>query len=334
MPMKTLRFNGGSEIDVVDVATPVPGPGQVAIDTAVSALCGSELHGYRGAGAETGNSGHESAGIVSALGPGVTLLAVGDRVGVSAIAGCGECAYCRRGQYTWCPDIASFGSMHAETFVTSERACHRLPSDIPWGVGVLITGDALGVPYHTSTKLARFDVETVAVFGLGPIGLGHVILQTHLGRRVIGVDLSAERLALAEGYGAWRTIDAGSEDAVDAIRDLTAVGADACIEAVGRPVTAKQCFAAAKPGGVVVFNGEQGPFELSPSEDFIRRDITAFGSWYYHFSEYPAMLELVRNGLSIADLITHRMPLTQGPEAFLLFAAGKTGKVLLTDEPA
>ena len=84
---------------------------------------------------------------------------------------------------------------------------------------------------------------------------------------------------------------------------------------------------------MVVFNGEQGPIGLSPSEDFIRRDITAFGAWYYHFGEYPAMLEFYRNGLPIADLITHRLPLARGAEAFRLFASGQTGKVLLTEEP-
>ena len=331
--MKSLRFRGGSEIDVVEVATPVPGPGQVAIDTVASALCGSELKGYVGTGAETGNSGHEAAGVVSALGVGVTSLQLGDRVGVSAIAGCGDCGYCERGQYTWCPDRTFAANMHAETFVTSARACHNLPDDLPWDVAVLITGDALGVPYHTSTMLARYDVETVAVFGLGPIGLGQVLVQTYLGRRVIGVDLVAERLALAGSFGAWCTLDAGSGDAAGQIRDLTGDGADACIEAAGRPVTAKQCFAAVRKGGVVVFNGEQGPIGLSPSEDFIRRDITAFGAWYYHFGEYPAMLELYRNGLPIADLITHRLPLARGAEAFRLFASGQTGKVLLTEEP-
>ena len=330
--MKSLRFKGNSEIDVIEVAVPTPGPGQVAIDTVASALCGSEMNGYRGAGIASGNSGHEGAGIVSALGAGVTSLQLGDRVGVSAIAGCGHCGYCERGQYTWCADRAYFASMHAETFVTSARACHTLPDDVPWDVAVLITGDALGVPYHTSTRLARYEVETVAVFGLGPIGLGHVILQTHLGRRVIGVDLAADRLALAESFGSWHTVDAAAGDAVERILELTDGGADACIEAAGRPVTAKQCFAATRLGGVVAFNGEQGPIELSPSEDFIRRDITAFGAWYYHFGEHAAMLELYRDGLPIADLITHRLPLARGAEAFSLFAAGKTGKVLLTDE--
>lgn len=328
--MKSLRFKGGAQIEVVDVAPPVPGPGQVAINTMASALCGSELHGYAGPGFETGNFGHEGAGVVAALGAGVTGLAVGDRVGVSAIAGCGHCHYCAQRQYTWCPDRAFFGSMHAETFVTSALACHKLPDDVPWDVGVLITGDALGVPYHTSTMLAKYAPTTVAVFGLGPIGLGHVIMQTYLGRKVIGVDISPDRLALARGYGAWQTLDPRSVDVVDAIKTLTGGGADACIEAAGKAVTTKQCFGAVRTGGVIAFNGEhQSNVELSISEDFIRRDITAFGAWFYHFGEYEAMLALYRQGLPIASLVTHRMPLERGAEAFQLFSSGKTGKVLL-----
>ena len=328
--MISLRFKGRSEIDVVDVAVPVPGPGQVAIDTVASALCGSELHGYVGPGFETGNFGHEGAGIVSALGDGVSGLQVGDRVGVSAIAGCGKCKYCERRQFTWCLDRSFFGSMHAETFVTSALACHKLPDDVPWDVGVLISGDALGVPYHTSTMLARYDTNTVAIFGLGPIGLGHVIMQTYLGKKVIGVDLSSDRLRLARTYGAWQTIDPRLGDAVEVIKSLTGGGADACIEAAGKAVTTKQCFAAVRTGGVIAFNGEhQSTVDLSISEDFIRRDITAFGAWFYHFYEFEPMLALYRQGLPIANLVTHRMPLDQGAEAFRLFASGKTGKVLL-----
>ena len=74
---------------------------------------------------------------------------------------------------------------------------------------------------------------------------------------------------------------------------------------------------------------EQGKMELSPSDDFIRRDITAVGSWFYHFSEYPKMLELTRQGLRVRELITHRLPLAQAGEGFALMARGKTGKVIL-----
>ena len=330
--MKSVQMSGAGIVNLVDRPDPQPGPGEVIIATRVSALCGSEMKTYRGAGQQTGNSGHEAVGVVTQLGAGVTTLQVGQRVGVSAISGCGQCAECAQGRYTWCPDRKFYGNMHAEKFVIAANACHPLPDDVGWDVGVLITGDGFGVPYHTSLKVRDPALETVAIFGAGPIGLGNLLMQRYLGRTVIAVDISATRLELAAELGAQQVVNAGEvSDVVATIRALTrGKGADLCIEAAGRPETAKQCFATVRIAGTVVFNGEQPALPLSPSEDFIRRDITALGSWYYHFNEYPAMLDLYRKGLPIGNLITHHFPLAQADEAFRLMADGLTGKVLLT----
>lgn len=329
--MRSLHLPGNAAVACVEVPAPEPGPGEVLVKTRISAVCGSELKAYRGDGMEAGNTGHEAAGTVSRLGPDVVGLEVGQRVGVSAISGCGACDYCARGQYTYCPDHSYRGSMHAEYFVAAANACHVLPDDLSWEAGVLISGDGFGVPYHTSTKLKNRPIETVAVFGLGPIGLGNVLMQAHLGRRVIGVDVAPYRLVLAAELGAAHTVDASGEaDAVEHIRQLTGGrGADVCIEAAGRPQSARQCFAAVRTAGTVAFNGEQPGLKLSPSADFIRRDITALGSWYYHFGQFSAMLDLYRAGLEIDRLITHRFPLEGAGEAFRLMAAGLSGKAVL-----
>ena len=117
---------------------------------------------------------------------------------------------------------------------------------------------------------------------------------------------------------------------VEQLRDLTGGrGADVCIEAAGQPLTARQCFAAVRTGGTVVFNGEQPSIKLSPSTDFIRRDITALGSWYYQYGQFPAMLEIYRSGLALERLITHRFPMEEAAQAFQLMAAGLTGKAVL-----
>jgi threonine dehydrogenase-like Zn-dependent dehydrogenase len=185
------------------------------------------------------------------------------------------------------------------------------------------------VPYHTSRKITAPEIETVAVFGVGPIGLGNVLFQSRLGRRLIGVDLSSERLDLARRLGAAEVVEAGPE-AVDRVRALAGgVGPDVCIEASGSQQGALDCFAAVRTGGTVVFNGEQGPLPLSPSGHFIRRDITAVGSWFYHYGEIPAMIDLYRQGLPVTDLITHRYVYGRAAEAYALFASRVTGKVLL-----
>ncbi len=329
--MKIAHHLGNSEVVVESVPTPKPKRGEVLVQTVVSALCGSEMGSYRKNGVEGGNMGHEAAGIVAQLGEGVEDLSLGQRVGVSAIAGCGDCDFCRAGQFTWCNNFRFFGQMHAEYFIVPALACHRLPDDVPWDVGVLITGDGLGVPFHTSRKIAGDENRIIAVFGLGPVGLGNVMMQSFLGRTVIGIDRAPQRLELAKQLGAAAVIAA--DEGVDipaVIRDLTdGKGADVCIEAAGSPITAKLCFSSARKGGTVVFNGEQGPLELSPSEDFIRRDITAIGSWFYHFGEYPAMLALYRNGLPIGDLVTHHFGLDEVAAAYQAMAEARTGKVLL-----
>ena len=328
--MRLIKYEGKGDISIVEAADPTPAAGEVVIKTAFSAICGSELHTYRGEGALRGNSGHEAVGTVAELGEGVSNLVVGQRVGVSAIAGCGACAYCMKGQFTWCRHYRFYGSMHAERFLAAAHACHPLPDDISWDAGVLLTGDGMGVPYHTSTKITAPDIQTVAVFGVGPIGLGNVLLQSYLGRRILAVDLSQTRLDIAKNLGADSIVNASQENPVEKLRALTnGTGADVCIEAAGEPETALACFAAVRTAGTVVFNGEQSALPISPSDHFIRRDITAVGSWFYHFYEFVNMLELYRNGLQIENLITDRFPFTDASTAFAKFASREAGKVLL-----
>lgn len=218
--------------------------------------------------------------------------------------------------------------MHAEYFVIPALACHLLPDDVPWDVGVLITGDGLGVPVHTSHKISGGEIKTVAVFGLGPIGLGNVLLQKYLGRKIIAIDRAPFRLELAAKLGATVIPADDQVDLPARIRELTGgKGADVCIEAAGSPVTAKLCFASVRTAGTVIFNGEQPAVELSPSDDFIRRDITAIGSWYYHFNEYPEMLRLFQDGLPLSSLITHHFSIEDAAEAFRTMAEGRSGEI-------
>jgi threonine dehydrogenase-like Zn-dependent dehydrogenase len=328
--MRQIKYEGKGRISIIETPDPKPAAGEVVIQTVFSAICGSELHTYRAEIPSPGNNGHEAVGIVAELGAGVTNLVVGQRVGVSCVAGCGTCAYCLKGQYTWCPNHRFYGNMHAEKFLAAALACHPLPDDVSWEAGVLLTGDGLGVPYHTSKKITAPDIQTIVIFGVGPIGLGNLLMQVYMGRRVLAVDLSTTRLNLATQLGADRVINATHENPIEKVRALTnGKGADVCIEAAGEPETALACFATVRTAGTVIFNGEQAALPLSPSDHFIRRDITAIGSWFYHFSEFKNMLELYRNGLQIENLITDRFAFTDASIAYAKFAAREAGKVLL-----
>ncbi len=327
--MKLLEMTGGGTSRVIDAGPPQPQADEVIIQTARSAICGSEMKAYRGAGIAGGNSGHEAVGTVIELGAGVTSLRVGQRVGVSAVVGCGDCAQCARGRYTWCRAAKSRSRMHAEQFAIHARCCSILPDDLPWEPATLLTGDGMGVPWHTAKKIDRADIETIVVMGLGPIGLGNVLLQAHLGRRVISVDLVDYRVDLAEQLGADVSIKA-DDSLIERIMDITdGEGADVVIDCAGQRASVANSFLAVRRGGIVVFNGESNEEMLAPSRDFNRREIWAVGCWYYFMSDVPEMIALWRGGLDVTRMITHCFPLAEAPAAFERFDRGMTGKALL-----
>lgn len=339
-PMKVLWQTGREQVELREQPTPAPGPGEVLVRIAASTLCGSELGAYRHERVGP-NGGHEAAGVVVETGPGCARLRPGDRVGISAVQGCGACAEFRQGRYTYCGRHTVVGGMHAEYVLSRELGCHRLPADVSWVEGVLLTGDGLGTPYHVSRRLGTRagPGATVAVFGVGPVGLGNVLVQAHLGARVVAVDVSEYRLGLARRLGAAAVVrapleaDGGPAALAALVRGACGGAPDVCIECAGRQPTLFAALAAVRTEGTVVCVGEQGPAPLSPSEHLIRRDITLLGSWFYHFSEYGEMLELYRKGLPVGDLVTHAFPLVDGARAFAAFAAGQTGKAVLYPGP-
>lgn len=327
--MKLLEMTGSATARIIDADSPQPAPGEVIIETARSAICGSEMKTYRGAGKLGGNTGHEAVGTIIELGNGGADLKVGQRVGVSAVVGCGSCAECAAGRFTWCASATSRSDMHSERFAIPARCCSPLPNDLPWDEAALLTGDGMGVPWHTAKKIDRADINTIVVMGLGPIGLGNVLMQAHLGRRVIGVDIIDYRVRFAKQLGADVSLKA-DETLIDRIMDLThGDGADVVIDCAGQRASVANSFLAVRRGGIVVFNGESMEELLVPSRDFNRREIWAVGCWYYFMSEVPEMFALWRNGLDVAKMITHQFPLAEAPEAFTLFDKGQTGKVLL-----
>lgn len=327
--MLSVKLLGHERVDVRQFPDPEPRPDRVLIRVMASGICGSEMGSYRGASEHPSNGGHEVVGVVVDAGA-ATRVTAGDHVGVHAVWGCGDCRWCDVGQYTYCPDLRHSGGAHAEMLSAPERVCLRLPKDVPWDDGVLVTGDGMGVPYRVSQRLGTVGGEFVCVTGAGPVGLGNVIVQSYLGAEVIAIDVNPYRLELAKACGAAHTIDARADDPVAAVRDITSgIGADKCIEAAGKPETFRMALDVVRKAGVVMAVGEQSRVELNPSRDLIHSDATVMGSLYYHYSDYPAMLDLYRRGLPIGDMITHHFPLIEAAEAFRLFAEGRAGKVIL-----
>lgn len=147
---------------------------------------------------------------------------------------------------------------------------------------------------------------------------------------VVGLDLAPQRLEWARELGAAATLDA-KEEPVEGLREITAGRmADAVIEASGRLEGFALALQLVGKGGTVACCGENRDVALHVGRDLIRRDITVFGGWFYHYRDYPLMVDLRRRGLRVERLISNRFPLEQAANAFAEFAAARTAKVVLT----
>jgi threonine dehydrogenase-like Zn-dependent dehydrogenase len=313
------------------VPDPEPPPEGVVVRISATALCGSELPMYRAATVREGvtNLGHEATGVVVDASRS-RRWNVGDRVGIHAVWGCGECTVCQRGAYTACDAHRVRMGMHAELVAAPDHVLLPLPDDVDFGLGCLLTGDTLGVPFHASKRLGIAAGETVAVVGCGPVGLASILFHTHAGARVVALEPGAARRERALALGAAAAIHPGELQAVARARDaLDGQLPAAVIEASGTPQGVALALSLAAKGGRVALCGETGPVAVDVSRDLLRPELTLFGCWYYAYAEYADMVRVVRQGLRLDRLISHRFPFREAPAAVDTFARGDTCKVVI-----
>ena len=212
----------------------------------------------------------------------------------------------------------------------AESSLLPLPESISFEQGCLIL-DPVGTPYWAHRQMATGAMDTVAVFGLGPMGLGAVTIGAHLGARVIGIDPIAYRRELAGRLGAAETIDPGDGDVAERLGDLTAgCGVDKAVECSGSAAALHAALDAAGVEAKVALIGENAEATIRPSDHFIRKGVSMFGVWCYPLGEYANICRLYDAGLPAAEMITHRFGLDRADEAYRAFAAGETGKVIFT----
>jgi threonine dehydrogenase-like Zn-dependent dehydrogenase len=329
--MLGVVFAGRSEVELREFPDPEPKPGEALVRMAVSAICGSEMHSYHSAEGSGGALvGHEMVGEVIAVNE-TRHIGVGDRVALQIMTGCGRCSHCSRGDFEHCSEMGYLIGGHAELIAAPEMCCLRLPDSVNWERGVLLGGDTIGTTYRALKRLGVSALDTVAVLGCGPIGLGMLALLRFLGARAIAADLSRYRRALAQKLGAWSVIDPNESGTVERIRDLTdGVGVSVALDCSPHSDTVKAALECVAKFGRVAFVGEKGDSTIHPSGHFIRNEITAIGSWYFNPSDYFEIMDLYARGLRVDDLVTHRFALDQAGEAFATFASGESGKVLIT----
>ncbi len=337
--MKGVTFPGDRRVLVLKFPDPVPGDGEVVVRVKASAICRSDMSLYYGnpvlQGGKPGEfiSGHEAAGIVESVGPGVKEIKPGRRVAVHLAIGCGHCPYCRTGHYHLCKEFDCIGFTcnggNAEFLVVPERNCMPIPDDISYAVAAVST-DAFGTLYNAANRLDLSGIDTVAIFGLGPMGAAGVLAAKARGARVIGVDLMAERRALALELGADGTVDSGAGDPVARLLELTGGrGVDAAIDCSGNGTAQNAALDAVRPFGRVAFIGESKETTIRTSDQLIRKQITLMGCWYFSAADYPAIMRCItEKKVPIEKLITHTFSLDEAEKAFRMFDARETEKAV------
>ena len=340
--MKALVYRGPGEMPLEDRPDPVPGPGQVVVAIRASGICGSDVHGFTGA---TGRRrvgvvmGHEAAGEVVELGPGLSSARIGDRVVLRSILPCGRCDRCRHGQTNICEDRQGLGmhldGAYAERVLVPEGMLLPLPETLSYEDGALV--EPLAVAMH-AVNITPFELmDFVVIVGAGAIGLLTLLAARQRGAgSIIVTDRDPHRLGVARMLGADQAIDVGAGDPIDAIAAATnGRGADAVFEAVGIAATVAQSVAAARPGGQVTWIGNSAPEVALPMQQLVTRELTVRGSYGYVDEFAGAVDALAAGWIEAGSLIECVAGLEEGEDLFRRLAVGSLSavKVVLTPEP-
>jgi threonine dehydrogenase-like Zn-dependent dehydrogenase len=336
--MRTAYFYGGPDIRVEEIATPEPGPGEVLVRIGAAGICGSDLHGYRGdnpwvrrGDGGPRRAGHELAGTIAAVGPDVTNLAVGQRVGIEPmhLVGCGHCRYCQRGDYHLCPTRGqwrgqpSASAGFSEYDLVAAGNVFPLPDHISLAAASLLDVYACGV--HALNRVPLRPFETVVVIGTGPIGMtAGQVAKAAGARQVIMVGRRDELLELARSVGAADAgVNTAREEIGAAVRRLTdGLGAEVVLESVGgREATMQLAVSAAAPGaqiGVIgAFIGDVAvPYAEANRKELTIKLCNSYSTWR-GVREFQIALDMLASRRVQAEpLITHRFPLERIGEGF------------------
>ncbi|TKJ47753.1 alcohol dehydrogenase [Candidatus Aerophobetes bacterium Ae_b3a] len=330
--MRAVKLVGNARVEVVDVSKPKVKRGWVVVKVGASAICGSDLHAYFAPEGDSFTPGHEVAGEVAEVGEQVARIKPGDRVAINNMVSCGICKFCQQGDWIFCNDVQVIGGDidggDAEYVAIPERNCFPLPNDLSFGEGALL-GDAVGTPYRAIKALGANGAHIVAVFGLGPVGLGALLILKFLNCEVLAVEVSSYRQKMAKKLGADMVVDPNEKNPVDALKKYTrGEGVDIAIDCAGKDITENQALDCVKKRGKVAFVGENKTAHIRPSDQFIRKELTVIGSWYFNAGEHEELIRLVRRGVKTEEIITHRFSLEKAQEAFSTFVSGESGKVI------
>jgi S-(hydroxymethyl)glutathione dehydrogenase/alcohol dehydrogenase len=356
-----VLFEPGKPLEICDVEVAPPRAGEVLVRMAAAGVCHTDLHVMQGkfTAPLPAVLGHEGAGVVAEVGPGVASLRAGDAVVPLWRLSCGKCEYCRRGRPALCPEgtrVRNSGrlpegtsrlsvdgkeikhyagvSTFCEYSVIPEVALLKLDGNVPLDRAALL-GCAVVTGYGAVTHAARVKPgDTVAVFGAGGVGLNVIQGAVSAGAAtLVAVDLHRSKLHLARRFGATHTVDAATGDPVDAVRSITSGrGVDHAFDAVGSPATVRQAYdVLAKLGKLIVLGISPAGAEVSlPLGAMVFEERQILGSFYGSGNpreDIPALAQLYRQGkLKLDELLSRRYPLEQINEAYAALDRGEVAR--------
>jgi 2-desacetyl-2-hydroxyethyl bacteriochlorophyllide A dehydrogenase len=332
--MRAAYFRGDGVIELTEAPRPEPGEGQVLIQVAANAVCGSDHKAL-----DRGHKlipGHEVVGTVVQTGPGCEM-AEGTRVAAYIPLHCGECPFCQRGAGNLCPHKKgllgwSTDGGYAEYMLLPERNALVLDDKVSFAEGALLL-DTIGTSGHALRLSRCWEAESVLVIGAGPIGIGALAMLNAFGvPKVYVSELSEYRRQKAAELGAT-VIDPSTEDLDERLRADFPYGMDIVFEAVGLWPTILQSFDLVRPGGAINLVGEYwGKIEIErPKGSWMINDMTLIRSFYFTIPEFYENQQMIIEGkLDAAPLVTHTFPLADLRAAYDLFRAGQALKVLVT----
>lgn len=319
-----------------EVPRPRAEPGTVVVRVKAVGICGTDIPIFDGVRQVPYPliPGHEIAGVIDEVGPGVEDWRVGDRVVVGLIIGCGQCTYCHRGEESLCLNIRELG-IHvnggfAEYVQAPVSTLHRLPDEMSFIEGA--TADPLASSYRGVRRLGVSPDDRVVIFGPGPIGLYALqALRAHNPSVLMVVGRSPGRLAVARHLGATHTVSAREEDVASAVAEATCRHmASVVVEATGNPAAVPRLVEVAAPGARVLLVGifhQPATFHLDP---LVRHELRLEGSFCYNWDDLEASIELLRRRIVRTDgVVTHVLPLTEMGKALELIKRREAIKVIL-----
>ncbi len=346
--MLAAVYRGVNDVRLETVPVPKIGPGELLVRVHTCGICGTDLKKIAtGSHSAPRIFGHETSGVVAAIGKDVNQFRIGDRVVVFHHIPCGECFYCRHKTFAQCPTYKKVGCTagfepsgggFAEYARVMDWIVQR--GSVPVPDGVSFEQACFVEPVNTCMKgierLALQKNETVLLIGQGPIGIILAVLAQRTGAKVITSDLYPQRLKISETFGLGQTIDASRTDVIQAAREMTeGRGADAVILAVGGNALIRTAMDATRPGGRVLLFAQTVHSEATIDPAAVCVDEkTLVGS-------YSASVELQEESvrfvmgreMDLARLVSHRYALAESVQALNLAAHPKPDSLKIVIQP-